>query len=551
MGTGQVAFKWRDLKLSETTHEIELAAASLTGPAEVNVTDLRYATGSDGQGKVSGKVSVKADIAKSLAAAAPFMGGDKPPAITGALDYNADISQQGKQIVIRSGGQINNFSFQSGDKTIRENALKLTQNAAIDLSAHKLTLEKSQVDSKLLSLSAKGTVDKLDGDKVIDISGSYKTSWDELIPLLRQLYPKEMEHVVITGDSASDFHAVGPIGEKGITPAWRDLKVTGFALHWISAEAYGLKIGAANLAPTISGGQISLPVTDMGANDGTLRLGGVFNMTGKDPIYDLSQKVQVMGKVNITPELKEALLTRINPIFSHVAQITGSVTLQSSDLNVPLSEAIKHQGTGHGHLDLSNLYVAPSGEFAGLLKLMGIGDPSAMRLVKMTSVDFQIHDGKISYQNLGMDLGVVDLVFSGSVGFDDSVEMTVSMPLSRELLVHIGVPPQLASAINGVRVPVPIIGTRTNFHFGLEKIDLAPLLKQATENVAKGLGGVEKMTEKGVGAAGQAVGGAVGGVGGLLGSHENPKQEPSSQPSKNQSPPPEKKPKSPLEGLFK
>lgn len=85
-------------------------------------------------------------------------------------------------------------------------------------------------------------------------------------------------------------------------------------------------------------------------------------------------------------------------------------------------------------------------------------------------------------------------MFRGSVGFDETLDLIVSVPVRAGLLEKLGVSgsaAQLARQLDGVRVDIPITGTRDR-----------PVLETAkvnTENLLKGLltpklpeGGLEK-----------------------------------------------------------
>jgi hypothetical protein len=221
-----------------------------------------------------------------------------------------------------------------------------------------------------------------------------------------------------------------------------------------------------------------------------------------------------------------------------VATISGSVTLQASGVTLPLSDAIKHQGSGQGHLDLTDLKIGPAGDFAKVFEFMGVGDPSSVRLVKVNGVDFKIHDGKISYDNFAMDMGVFDMVFSGTIGFDDSMEMSVSLPLNKHFLQMLQVPGPIADSLNGMRVPIPLVGTRTNFRIAFDKIDLKPLIANATNLPKQGIQGLQNLPNKGV-----------EGLGNLIGDKPKPKDQPTSQPTSGPSPSQKIQPKNPLDEI--
>ena len=105
--------------------------------------------------------------------------------------------------------------------------------------------------------------------------------------------------------------------------------------------------------------------------------------------------------------------------------------------------------------------------------------------VRVDGVDFIIRDGRIHYDNFTMVFaGVFDLKFYGSVGFDDTLDMTVSIPVSAALLEKFGARGpvvEYARLLKGARIAVPLVGSRQNPRLDFSKVDIGPLIKQAIE----------------------------------------------------------------------
>jgi hypothetical protein len=76
-----------------------------------------------------------------------------------------------------------------------------------------------------------------------------------------------------------------------------------------------------------------------------------------------------------------------------------------------------------------------------------------------------------------------DLVFYGSVGFDDSIDLVVSVPVGERVLEKVGVRGSsglnYAKLLTGLRVDVPLVGTRQNPRLDFSQVNVKSLLDQA------------------------------------------------------------------------
>jgi hypothetical protein len=221
----------------------------------------------------------------------------------------------------------------------------------------------------------------------------------------------------------------------------------------------------------------------------------------------MGESFQALEGLAITRELGHEFLSRVNPIFAELTDVEGRVSVELGDLYLPLGDEIKRSSTGRGRLDLRELKVRPKGILAALVQLGGRQSEGQFR-VKAQSVDFTIREGRIYYDDFTLMLpDGFDLRFYGSVGFDDTLDLAVSVPVSLGLLERFGVSGPVidyARILSGVRVAIPILGTRLKPRLDFSEVDIRPLIEQAastllTEQAGKlleDLLGVEPSEEK-------------------------------------------------------
>ena len=200
--------------------------------------------------------------------------------------------------------------------------------------------------------------------------------------------------------------------------------------------------------------------------------------------------------IPINVDFGNDFISRIIAVFYNVDRLTGRVSLTVSDLLLPIGKEILHTGKGQGRLILKDVKVQISGLLSELIKLGG-AVPQGLTSMKISDLDFKINNGKVYYDDLSIiTANVFEMRFSGWVGFDDRIDMRVSLPvIPRELECLLakaspgkvldkaglgmiskvwGTVPVLGKRMTEIR----IVGTRSEPRLALSEI-LKPLFKPA------------------------------------------------------------------------
>jgi len=430
-----------------------------------------------------GEFQLTVDIAKAISAARPIAKWKKPPRVSGRLTGVWVCRQVAGGAQLTGSGGVSDFRIVGDQRTFTQKGLTFSHTAVLDQAAERITISKMELDSNMLSFRLAGTVDRLRTERVLNLAGSYEGSWDERTSLLHELSPGTRTTVLLYGKTGGAITVLGPASRPSVRPAFRGLAAK-TSVGWTRARFFGVDMGKAKLLPAMDDGQVRLPVTVIGASDGNVRVGGTVDLRGAKPVFSLPGKVKLLDGVRITPQMTEELLSRFNPVFAGLTDANGRVWLTTRDLMLPLGDAIKKSGAGSGRLDLSKLKVRPKGILKTLVALAGPGAGNK-QAVRVNGVDFAIRDGRIHYDNFTMVFaGVFDLKFYGSVGFDDTLDMAVSIPVSAALLEKFGARGpvvEYARLLKGARVEVPLVGSRLEPRLDFSKVDIGPLIKRAVE----------------------------------------------------------------------
>jgi hypothetical protein len=463
---------------------------SLTSDAAtMTVTALEVRTGKELA--LAGDLNASADLARIATIANAF--GDpnaKPMELAGQLSYSGKARKNGQEIALTGGGGIAGFHAGGGKDAVKVEPLTFKQDIRIDPDKQDIRILAASMNSDMLDVTASGTIGRYGTDNLLDIHGHYKGQWDKIMGVAHELAPSTAD-IAMTGPLASDFVLTGPAARPTLMPVYRDVQAKA-GLGWKTARILGFDLGDANVPITFQDGRVVVPNTQIQAPGGKVNLAATVDMSKPDPQLQMPGKLTVLDNLQINREVGQKVLSRLNPIFGKLLSLEGRITLVTQDIDVPLGDAIKKRGSGSGHVDLSQLQFEPDGLMAELLKLGGLG---GKQLVQVGGIDFVIREGALRYDNFTMTFGgSFDLRFRGVVRFDDSIDMVVSVPVRAELLKKLGVggsAEQYAKLLDGVRIDLPILGTREKPNLDMAKVDIQPLLKKAAEKmIGKEAGGL-------------------------------------------------------------
>jgi hypothetical protein len=476
---------------------------------------------------VRGKVNADAQVQPGLAAAYTLM--KKPsPNIAGTLKLASDLQTENQTIGLVGQATIDDLEVGTGQQTVRQEQVRLDYDARVDNQNGSVDIRKAALASAPLSANVSGTIREFQTKQILDINGQYQADWDQVMPIVYELSPGMKEKLALHGKHQDEFKLRGPANDPSAQPVFRGLTVEGLAVGWESGNVCGMALGAAKLEPSLADGVLKLPNTSIPASGGAINLGATVDMTANTPRLHMPGQMRLLDNIDLNGQISKQLLSYVNPLFSDVTEITGKLSVVLQDIDLPMGDAIKQEGTGRGQLFMENVRIAPSGAFGalvriamsgqqnkdaqegeqagpgGLLKKAVTENPLAKAVqqvplgkpeeqpgavdIRIGSPTFEISNGRTNYDHFVMAFpSGVEMVFSGWVGFDDTMTMYVGTPVTSGLLEMAGVKgptAQYAGVLEGARVDVPIAGTRTSPKLDFSKVDVRPLVEQAVKNLA-------------------------------------------------------------------
>jgi hypothetical protein len=277
---------------------------------------------------------------------------------------------------------------------------------------------------------------------------------------------------------------------------------------WSAANFYGLPIGAARLNANLRDGEALFSPLDLSVGAGRLALHPrvVF-----DPGPQQLQLAagQLVSKVAISAEVSDRMLKYAAPIIAGATRAEGSFSFfLAQPARIPLRQP--KQSQLEGRLTIHQLAVVPGpmiqdianlirqietltkngqglGRGLGLGLLGGAGAPAEqaqpLKGITMTerTIDVQVIDGRVYHRNLEFLVDDVPVRSQGSVGFDETLDLLIEVPIQAK---WIGDRPALQPLVGQV-LQIPVRGT-----FARAQIDeraIGNFVSQAAQAAAGGL----------------------------------------------------------------
>ena len=336
-----------------------------------------------------------------------------------------------------------------GDLIWQEPRLKIDATAAFDSQAGEVRLPELQIASDGFAGTLAGSV-QMQGDKVsAQLSGLAKWKMDVVAARLSALLGTAItatgihESPVAFEFSSSDSQsmAFGFNGELG----------------WDQCEIAGIRLGRARLPfemseRTLRLSQTSVPILSItpASRNETVRAGQAsfaaqIDYASSPVTIRLDQGASVDSLV-ITPSTAAGWLKYLTPLAASATSLDGSVAAKFDEALIVIDDP--SASVVRGSLEVQNMRLA-SGPIANQLiqgveqiksiaRLAGgVAEPaSAKTLIEMPpqSVDFSFENGVATHQRMFFKIDRANVMTSGRVGIDSSINLVAHVPLDARWL---------------------------------------------------------------------------------------------------------------------
>jgi hypothetical protein len=236
---------------------------------------------------------------------------------------------------------------------------------------------------------------------------------------------------------------------------------------WQGAGVFGLPIGPGKLTAHLGDGGVRFEPLAFAVGQGRLDVNPYVRLDPAPQELTLARG-QILTDVFISREVSDAILKYIAPVLADATRSSGTFSLRLDEGRVPLEDPKTAKASGALRLQGVEVLPGPSTEqWVSLAQrienLIKNGDPQALvgqppkALLRIPdrNIAYRVADGRVYHEDMEFYVGEVVVQSRGSVGFDQTVAMTVTVPILDKWVEN---RPALAG-FRGKSVDIPVGGT--------------------------------------------------------------------------------------------
>lgn len=327
-----------------------------------------------------------------------------------------------------------------------------------DHAGDRLELETLSLAATGMSLEASGDVKQVASIALADINGAIECDLEAFAKRITTGLP---DGVSARGRSKRPFAVRGPLfAGGGVSP---ELAASG-GFGWEEVRAFGLTVGAGQIAGTLKGRELQFEPFDWPIAGGRLR-GTAAVSLGDVPVLTVAPG-RVAEDIHLTPELCRTWLRYAAPSLADAAEVQGTASLDVQACRVPVLDPARAEAAGV--LVVKEAEATPGPLARSVLDAVrqvqmiagrDATNGSDLRLVvPAQDVKLTVTGGRVFHDRFAVrlaDEGGAVVATSGSVGFDETLDLVAEVPLDAKWFKE----ERVASALTGQTLRVPIRGT--------------------------------------------------------------------------------------------
>jgi len=342
------------------------------------------------------------------------------------------------------------------DPSWKEPTLALDVDGSYTQSTDTVAFKSAKVERPGLALTATGSIGRFDTTTDANLAGTLSYDYVKLTPLLREFLGNGF---AVAGKGTKPVSFVGsltPIAKPGSKlPPSVFANATGeLGVGWDSLQTHGFAMGPGTLQAKLANGVAQVtPITGT-FGGGKIAVHPTVRLAPEPGEITLA-KGMIVDKAKLTPATCAGVMGYALPAIANSSKAEGDISVILDENRIPITDT--RQASIKGTVVIHKATVTAGPIVTEIAKLLG-AENGTMTLANEQSVPVRVERGRVYHENLNVKIGGYFVKTSGSVGFDNSVDLMADVPIPG------GMPglkntPAIAKALTGKRVLVPIKGT--------------------------------------------------------------------------------------------
>jgi hypothetical protein len=319
----------------------------------------------------------------------------------------------------------------------KESRLTIAANGVYDPEHDALKLDSFRLDSPTAQANGQGQIQQVTGKAVIDLSGRLDYDAVTFQPLLQSNLSRS---ATVAGRDSTPFHVQGSLA------SFPNQLSGDMSLGWQRLQAFGSAAGPAKAEMHLKNGEVTCPPVQTTLDQGKLTMLPRLKLSPTELAFG---KGTTLDHAKLTPQNCDQLLSYISPALARSEQVNGEVSMIVDDgSRIPLMAVEKMEASGRITMHSVTIQGGPVIRALALLTR----NNSSVALQKEAVVNFRATKGRIYHDKMELYFPDMMIRTSGSVGFDDTLDLVVDMTIPPKWLPN--GPARDSLAKQPLRIPI-------------------------------------------------------------------------------------------------
>ncbi len=447
-----------DKKVQLTTRgsvNLEKKAAALkpfelqTTTGNITLQELELNDWSNLQNGIRTKGSIDLELGRLAVFLADILKLPDGTSIAGQTSLKIDTDLiDAKQQFVKINGVIAPFELSLPDKKpLSEKTIQVLLDLNGGLSEQKFAINKLELSSSPVSLKATGTINPDNKERVLKAQGTMKLDLEAISSYIGSLSELKLE---MTGASEIPFS----IEATSLDGKWVDIPkrseiVTSF--HADKIHSSGLLVESLEMPIKLAKGRAEIDIQGT-VNNGKMSLQPAIDFSTEPPVISIPENNLVLTGVGFSEDMSRDLLAQLHPIFIGAAVSQGTLDLGLRYFKWPMGAAERKNATFSSMITFNEVTLRAGGLLTPLLEVMKVEE----REITIGDQPMECIGENDRIRCSPLEILVKDhsLMFSGSIGFDKSLDYIAQIPVTQRM-----VGADAYKYLEGTSISVPIGGT--------------------------------------------------------------------------------------------
>jgi hypothetical protein len=387
---------------------------------------------------------------------------------TGQLDFRAVQTENAGQD-IQAELQLDDFFLsRKGADLLNGEKASLATHLSGRIIAADFAIDEFRLSSEPLDMIAAGTLQPAEHGKILEFQGEMTPKLDRLASIVNNVFGLGM---TMQGQKKESFQLRYHLGGIGGKETHSNQLST--SLYADRLEYKGFVFSALKMPISLEENKLHVELSGR-MNDGTLNLVSDSDFTVEPPVLRIPPASRILSDVQLGKPVVDNLLQGVHPLFGVLATPTGTIDVTVDSLTWPLVK------DGAADADFVTIINTSQVSFSGTAFMQGILSSFGLDRENLTLQESKIYctgqNGRIACSPIRILAGDSEMVLSGSVGMDKSLDYLLQVPVTEKLVGREGY-----RILEGTTVRVPIRGTsgRPTFDKKMVAGAIEDLAKQA------------------------------------------------------------------------